>query len=84
MMNSGATPAGRHAKLADTSDPDAWANTLDALAHDDKRAGDSEDRIHTTDSRTDSPVIRICREELRPLIQVEVKSAVEVARRNEI
>lgn len=54
-------------------------NTLDAIARDDKYAENSKDSIYTISTRADSPVVRINKEALMLLIQIEEKSADETA-----
>lgn len=85
IMNSAATTTGRHAYAAPgAADPNAWANTLNEMAHNDKFTGISEDRSHYIPSSEDPPVFRINGEELRSLIQVEVKSTVKAAQSEEM
>lgn len=80
-----ATMNGRHNNSAASSaSPISWANTLHDMAHDDKHVGNSKSRIHTTPAKADSPLIKISRDELRSLIQVEVKSSVKTAQREEM
>lgn len=54
------------------------------MAQDDEHVGINEDQTHNTSKQTDLPLIVISREELRSLIQIEVKSAVEATQREEM
>lgn len=54
------------------------------MGNDDKHAGDREDQFCNTSVRTNSPVIKISREELSSLIQVEQMYAVEIAHREKM
>lgn len=58
--------------------------TLDEIAHDDKLVGIDEEQSRKTSIRTYSPVITLSGEKLRYLIQLEVKSALEPAQREEV
>lgn len=64
---------------ADAAEPYPWASTLDEMTHDDMHVDNREDQIRNTFVRTVFHVIKISREKLRSLIQMEVKPAVETA-----
>lgn len=66
---------------AGAADPNTWATKLNKLAHDDSHAVSSDDQAYTTFKRTVSSVVVISEEELRSLVQIEAKSAVEAAHR---
>lgn len=85
IMKRGTTMTGRHSNSdADAANPNSCEFTLDEMANDDKHAGNSEDQNHDTSVETNSPIIKTSRVELRPLIQIEVKSAVETAQLREM
>lgn len=85
IMNRILMRAGRHTNAAvGIADPNALANTLDVMAHDDKHPSNNKDRNHTTPAREESPVVKVNRKELRSPIQVKVKFEVETALRKEI
>lgn len=85
ILNRDANTIGRHMNVAAVAaDPKAWASASDETAHDSKHAVFSEDQTRKTFMVTDCFVITPSREELRFLIQVEVKLAIEAAYRGEM
>lgn len=84
-MNRDVTTTGCYAKsAASTADPNAPTNALIEIAHDSKYAGNGKDRFHTMLGRAVFPVIAKSREELKSLIELRVKSAVDTAQREEM
>lgn len=83
-MNRGAITSGRHANsVTSAAKSNISASTLDEMVHGDRHAGYSHDQTRNMSKRTDSPVIKISRKELRFLIDVKVGSTVETAQRKE-
>lgn len=81
IMKRGAAMAGRHTNPdAGAADLSACASTLDQIAYDGKHAGFSEDQTHNTSKKMDYPVTVMQKEELRSLIQTEIRSAVEAVK----
>lgn len=66
------------------TDLSAWAAKLDKIAFDDKHANISKDKTRKTSMRTNSPIIKQNRDWLRSLIQVEVKSDLELVQQEEM
>lgn len=84
-MNRKATTIKRHTDVAaSAADQNAWAYTLDEVAHDDRHAGVSAGYIDKTSMRTGTPVITLNSEKIRYLMQVGVKLAAEAAQQAEM
>lgn len=83
-MNRDATTIGRCLNpAAGAKDPNVWVFPLNEDPHDDKHADISENQASKTFMRTESLVVTLSREKLKFLVQVKVKSAVEVAQGEE-
>lgn len=80
-----ATTADRHTNAAaGTADSNAGKSMPYEMAQDDKHAGLSKDLARSTSKRTASFVIKTSMKELRYLIQVELKPAIEAVQRDEM
>lgn len=85
ILNRDMTTIGRHTNnAAGAEGPTPYAPTLDEAAHNDKDADISEDQACIASVRTNSPVTLLSRKELKSLLQVEAKSYVEAAQRQEM
>lgn len=71
-MSRNAVTTGCHTNAAvGAADSNAWASTLDDMAHNDKPAGNSDKQTRNTSVRTDFLVSMLKWKGLRYLIQVE-------------
>lgn len=76
-MNRGATMFGRYTNLtAGAADPNVWTSTLGDMFHNDRHAGNSDDKIRNASMRTKSTATKKNRVELSSLIQGEVESTI--------